>query len=186
MKLLLTLLLVFLAQSSLALYPESEESALTTPETAVNLSLDLNSRDLMATALGETENSVSAVVYKFDDPLLLPSLLETIARGVKVQILCDEKESAKSVSLVWDLAKAGAEIKVWPRNQGKLHAKFVLCDNRRVLTGSWNWTKSAGGKNLELLIDIRDDQAVQNFAGLFDRLWAMGQPVKKQPGEHSK
>jgi len=152
------------------------ENSLLHPEQTVNLSLDLNSRDLMASALGAVETSVSAVVYKFDDPKLLPTLLKTLDNGIKLQIICDEKESRKKVSLIGDLAKAGAEIRLWPRSQGKLHAKFVLCDNNRVLTGSWNWTKSAGGKNLELLMDIKDVHTVEAFNEVFARLWKMSQP----------
>ncbi len=148
------------------------------PKVVVDLSLDLNSRDLMGSALGQVHGSVSAVVYKFDDPKLLPVLLEALQRGVKLRVLCDEKESGKKDSLVDELAKAGAQIRAWPRSQGKLHAKFVLCDNKRVLTGSWNWTKSAGGKNLELLMDITDDYTVKTFVGVFARLWDMGQPLK--------
>ena len=178
MKLSLCVLLILVASSNPAMSNESQEKTLIQPKTAVNLSLDLNSRDLMASALGQTRNSVSAVVYKFDDPKLLPILLETLQRGIKLQIICDEKESKKNVSLIGELAEAGAQIKVWPRSQGKLHAKFVLCDNNRVLTGSWNWTKSAGGKNLELLMDIKDDETVETFVGVFARLWNMSQPLK--------
>lgn len=177
MKLLLSVIFFLLASSSPAVSQQSGENSLQTPQTDVNLSLDLNSRDLMASALDRAENSVSAVVYKFDDPKLLPILLESIKQGVKLQVLCDEKESKKDVSLVGELALAGAEIRVWPRSQGKLHAKFVICDDNRVLTGSWNWTKSAGGKNLELLMEITDDSTVQSFVGVFARLWNMSQPL---------
>ncbi len=178
MKLLLLAIMLVLTSNSPAVWAQSGEKPLQQPNADVNLSLDLNSRDLMASALAQVENSVSAVVYKFDDPELLPVLLETVKRGVKLQVLCDEKESSKKVSLIGDLAQAGAEIRVWPRSQGKLHAKFVLCDDNRVLTGSWNWTKSAGGKNLEILMDIKDDDTVKTFTGVFARLWDMSQPLK--------
>ena len=179
MKLILSVFLLLVSSGSLAMTEQSGEKALQQPSNAINLSLDLNSRDLMASALGQVKGSVSAVVYKFDDPELLPSLLEALSRGVQMQILCDEKESKKDRSLIGQLALAGADIRVWPRSQGKLHAKFVLCDDDRVLTGSWNWTISAGSKNLEILMDIKDDDTVETFVGVFARLWKKSQPLKK-------
>ena len=178
MKLCLSVLFVFMAAGSPAVSGETRDKTPQQPKVVVDLSLDLNSRDLMVSALGQVGDSVCAVVYKFDDPKLLPVLLEALRRDVELRILCDEKESGKKDSLVGELAKAGAQIRAWPRSQGKLHAKFVLCDNERVLTGSWNWTKSAGGKNLELLMDIKDDDTVETFVGVFARLWDMGQPLK--------
>lgn len=155
-----------------------EGNALETSNMDVNLSSELNSRDLLASATQAAQVSISAVVYKFDDPKLLPVLQDVLARGLPLQVLCDEKESKDKGSLIRQLAQAGAQIKVWPRKQGKLHAKFVICDDSRVLTGSWNWTKSAGHSNLELLIDLDDPKAVHRFTELFARLWESGKPLK--------
>ncbi len=178
MKLFLPVLVLFWVSSNPAMCQQSGEKSLQPTHATVNLSLDLNSRDLMASAMNQVEGSVSAVVYKFDDPKLFPILLKTVQRGVKLQVICDAKEAKKNASLIGDLAQAGAEVRYWPRKQGKLHAKFVICDENRVLTGSWNWTKSAGGKNLELLMDIKDDHTVKTFVGVFARLWEMSQPQK--------
>ncbi len=145
--------------------------------TEVQLSLDQNSRDLMAVALGQAQVSVRAVVYKFDDPQLMPMLQNVLDRGIQLQVLCDEKQSKKDDSLISNLAAAGATIRTWPRQQGKLHAKFVICDEDRVLSGSWNWTRSAGQNNLELLLDIKEKDTVKRFEELFVQLWKMGRPI---------
>ena len=176
MKTFLSACVIIMAVSTPASPQQSRENPLSHSVPNINLSLDLGSRDLMASALGDVETSVSAVIYKFDDPLLMPTLLKALNRGIKFQIICDEKESRKKASLIGELAQAGAEIRLWPRSQGKLHAKFVLCDHNRVLTGSWNWTKSAGGNNLEILMDIKDDETVATFNGVFARLWKMSHP----------
>jgi mitochondrial cardiolipin hydrolase len=174
-KLFLMVLVVFNATVSPVLSGETGKNPMEQPDITINLSLDLNSRILMESALGDAETSVSAVVYKFDDPKLLPVFLATLDRGVTLKVLCDQKESQKKKSLIPELVKAGAEVRTWPGNQGKLHAKFVICDDSRVLTGSWNWTKSAGNDNVELLMDIKEGPTVNSFRGMFARLWELGQ-----------
>ena len=149
------------------------------PNNEVQLSIDQNSRDLMASALGEAKGSVRAVVYKFDDPKMMLILQEALDRGLGLRVLCDEKQSNKHGSLFSKLAKSGAEVRIWPKKQGKLHAKFVICDAARVLSGSWNWTRSAGDKNLELLLDINEKSMVNRFEELFSQLWEKGHPLDK-------
>jgi len=156
---------------------ESRIQALDHPDTVVKLSLDENSRDMMVSALLQVQGSIRAVVYKFNDPKMMEILQGALDRGIKVQVLCDEKQSKKNGSLFSALATSGAEIRTWPKKQGKLHAKFVICDQVRVLTGSWNWTRSAGEKNLELLLDMKENATVTRFEELFVQLWEMGQPL---------
>ncbi len=43
------------------------------------LSLQRNPRDVTIAALGEATNSVTAVIYKFDDPVLMAPIRATIA-----------------------------------------------------------------------------------------------------------
>ncbi len=153
-------------------------ASLDNPKLDINLSLDLNSRVLVDEAVTESETSVSAVIYKFDDPKLVPVFKAALDRGVHLKLLCDGKQAAKKGSLVASLKKAGAEVRMWPSAQGKLHAKFMICDEDRVLSGSWNLTKSAGQGNVEILMDFRGEKVVTRFEELFARLWAVGQPTK--------
>ena len=67
------------------------------------------------------------------------------------------------------VGKEGAEVRAWPGR--KLHAKFVVVDATRVLCGSYNWTTSAAGKNLELLLTFADPADVGSFTGMFGQLW---------------
>jgi|GEM_PF-2397391 len=147
------------------------------PSSTVRLNLEISSCDLLATAMAETREEVRAVVYKFDDSELLPDLMEALERGLTLQVLCDAKEAGKTDSRIPELAAAGAQVRTWPRQRGKLHAKFVVFDYDRVLTGSWNWTRSARQGNLELIMDIGDPTTVARFRKLFAQLWETAQPL---------
>jgi phosphatidylserine/phosphatidylglycerophosphate/cardiolipin synthase-like enzyme len=61
-----------------------------------------------------------------------------------------------------------------PRLAGgdKLHHKVAVIDNRRVVTGSFNWSPSAAHQNDEVLMIIDSAQLAAHFTREIDRLWA--------------
>ena len=63
---------------------------------------------------------------------------------------------------------------------GKLHAKCLIIDRQRVLSGSFNWTDSAAERNIELLISFQNSATVKDFTALFERLWEKGVPMKDE------
>jgi phosphatidylserine/phosphatidylglycerophosphate/cardiolipin synthase-like enzyme len=52
-----------------------------------------------------------------------------------------------------------------------MHHKFAVFDRRSVLTGSYNWTRSAFRANQENTILTEDPTLVRLFEGEFERLW---------------
>ena len=53
-----------------------------------------------------------------------------------------------------------------------MHHKFVILDNRCVMTGSYNWTMESEKENHENLLVPRDATVVQLFREEFEALWA--------------
>ena len=53
----------------------------------------------------------------------------------------------------------------------KLHHKFAVIDNRKVITGSFNWSPSAAHTNDETLMVIHSPQLAKHFTREMDRLW---------------
>jgi phosphatidylserine/phosphatidylglycerophosphate/cardiolipin synthase-like enzyme len=52
-----------------------------------------------------------------------------------------------------------------------MHHKFMVVDNRSLVTGSYNWTRSAAKYNHENVLLTRDPGAVRSFLKEFDLLW---------------
>ncbi len=130
-------------------------------------------------AIAQATTSVAAVVYKFNEPSMLQSVTRAVERGVEVRLLTAELESRDKRSLVWAAAKAGVEVRVWPEKQGKMHAKYVLVDGSEVLTGSYNWTRSAAKGNFEIAIRFDDAPSVQRFAEIFEEMWGESRRWKR-------
>jgi phosphatidylserine/phosphatidylglycerophosphate/cardiolipin synthase-like enzyme len=112
-------------------------------------------------------------------------------RGVAIRLLVDPGFSNRYFSEVLDLL--GMELpdhrclvqgENQPRQSGidgvgtprlaagdKLHHKFAVLDNRRVITGSFNWSPSAAHKNDETVLVIDSPLLAAHFRAEVDRLW---------------
>jgi phosphatidylserine/phosphatidylglycerophosphate/cardiolipin synthase-like enzyme len=123
------------------------------------------------TLLAGATSTVEAVVYKLEDPLIARALRGALARGVTVRLLVDGKEADEQESLVARMRAAGAAVVPWPRTRGKLHAKLLLVDRSVAVVGSYNWTRSGGEKNTELIVVLRDPKAVARLLENFVTLW---------------
>ena len=53
----------------------------------------------------------------------------------------------------------------------KLHHKFAVIDNKKVITGSFNWSRSAAHANDETLLGIHSPTLAKHFTREMDRLW---------------
>ncbi len=165
----LSVVLVALGLSSPTVSLRAQQPGTAIPHLAV--SLDASPVDLTVAAIEGAERQILVVVYKFDEPELFNALEAAMARGVHVRIIADAEEAGRKRSLVDDSQMLGAVARRWV--DGKLHAKFAVIDDDLVLSGSYNWTKSAAEDNVELFLASEDPEVVKEFADLFESLWVM-------------
>ena len=52
-----------------------------------------------------------------------------------------------------------------------MHHKFAVVDNRLLITGSLNWTRTAVQSNMENILVTEEPDLVQPFVKEFQRLW---------------
>jgi phosphatidylserine/phosphatidylglycerophosphate/cardiolipin synthase-like enzyme len=57
------------------------------------------------------------------------------------------------------------------RTEAHMHHKFAVFDRLRLLSGSYNWTRSAADANHENVLVSDDARLVQPFCRAFDDLW---------------
>ncbi len=133
------------------------------------LSLYENPIETTRTLIESSNQQIKAVIYKFEEKSLLTALKKAHDRGISIQLVVDQEEAGAKKSKVALAAAYGINIRTWP--QGKLHAKFAIFDSSRAVTGSFNWTKSAKKKNIELISSYDDVTTAKIFIGLFDDLW---------------
>jgi cardiolipin hydrolase len=52
-----------------------------------------------------------------------------------------------------------------------MHHKFAIFDRTYLVTGSYNWTRSAASYNEENIVVSDDRRLVSAFSGTFEKLW---------------
>ncbi len=115
-------------------------------------------------------SSADVCVFTITDDRLTRSILEAQRRGVRLRIITDNDKSADLGSDIDQLRSAGVVVRE-DRSPFHMHHKFAIFDNRTLLTGSYNWTRSAADSNEENLIVTDDPQLVPQFRREFDALW---------------
>jgi phosphatidylserine/phosphatidylglycerophosphate/cardiolipin synthase-like enzyme len=141
----------------------------------IMLSSQRSPADALVDAFAKSKKSIDAVVYKFSDPEIFAALVAAVEGQdeVALRLLVDRRlidGKRKKWGLAQKLAGLNGDVQVRKWSGHKLHAKFVIIDDRHVFSGSFNWTKG-GRENTELLLDFDDPQSVLNFTYLFEDLW---------------
>ena len=91
-------------------------------------------------------------------------------RRLKVRVLTDNDKYWDKGSDIEKLIEVGIETKA-DRKESHMHHKFAIFDRKRLLTGSYNWTRSAATSNQENLLVTADQQVVKKYLAEFERLW---------------
>ena len=68
------------------------------------------------------------------------------------------------------LERVGIPVRL-DRTAAHMHHKFLIVDNALLLTGSYNWTKSAAQSNHENVLVTNDARFVCSFIETFEALW---------------
>jgi cardiolipin hydrolase len=116
------------------------------------------------------ERSADVCVFTITDDRIATRLLDAHRRGVRVRIITDNDKAFDEGSDVHRLGRAGIEVRV-DRTPFHMHHKFAVFDERRMLTGSYNWTRGAARDNQENVIVSDDPRLLRPFGREFVTLW---------------
>jgi mitochondrial cardiolipin hydrolase len=122
------------------------------------------------TLLNTAGHSIDICVFTITDDRISRPILEAHQRGVKVRVITDDEKAFDRGSDAEYLARNGVDLVV-DRTRYHMHHKFAIFDNKRLLTGSYNWTRSAADHNEENFLITSDRRLVKSFQGQFEKLW---------------
>jgi mitochondrial cardiolipin hydrolase len=127
-------------------------------------------RNAIIQQLNEAKKQLKICVFTISDDAITESILKAHRRGVSVMVLTDNDKSFDLGSDIQQISRAGIEVKM-DRTTDHMHHKFMIIDGSALLTGSYNWTRSAARVNHENIIVTREDGMVKSFLREFDKLW---------------
>jgi cardiolipin hydrolase len=127
-------------------------------------------RNAIVQQLNNAQKHLKICVFTISDDSISESILRAHKRGVGIKVITDNDKSFDLGSDIQRLAKAGIAVKM-DDTTDHMHHKFMVVDDNAVLTGSYNWTRSAAQYNHENILLTKDDNVVKSFLTEFEKLW---------------
>ena len=138
------------------------ENTIPCPSLAVYFSPQGGARAAIVKELEEAKTSVLVEAYFFTSAPIAKALVTAHERGVKVEIILDKSNLTAQYTSAPFVAKAGIPTKIDSAHD-IAHNKIVIIDGEVVITGSFNFTKSAEDKNAENLLIIQDKPLAEKY-----------------------
>lgn len=126
--------------------------------------------DLIRDEFARARRKVDVCVFTITDDRIRAAMLDARRRGVAMRVISDNDKSMDEGSDIEPLRRAGVEVRV-DQSEAHMHHKFALFDDARLLSGSYNWTRSAANYNQENVVVTAERAVVERFRGEFERLW---------------
>lgn len=126
--------------------------------------------DAILSQLRGARNKVEICVFTISDNRITREIIACAKRGVPIRLITDnEKLHDKGSDIEW-LSNEGIPVRV-DRSEAHMHHKFALIDEDTLLSGSYNWTRSAAERNEENIVITDNPTLIKRFSREFDQLW---------------
>jgi len=119
--------------------------------------------------IDRAKDTLDVCVFTITDDRITERIIQAHRRGVIVRIITDNDKQYDTGSDVAQLREAGIAICFDP-DRDHMHHKFALIDQRRMINGSYNWTRGATRNNENILV-FADPDLLRQYIAEFDRLW---------------
>lgn len=121
-------------------------------------------------AIAQAQTELLICVFTISDDRIASSLLQRRKDPLRIRLLADNDKMHDKGSDVLRLFRSGIQVRT-DASPHHMHHKFMVVDRKVVLTGSYNWTRSAERYNRENLVRIEDLQLAEAFVHEFERIW---------------
>ena len=105
--------------------------------------------------LGAARRQVLINAYSFTSPPIQQAVVAAHSRGVEVRAILDESQETANYSSAAFLVNNGVPVLI-DHKHAIAHSKIMIIDQATIITGSFNFTRSAEEKNAENLLVIKN------------------------------
>ena len=114
-------------------------------------------------------STIHVLIYSFTLDSISDAIINAHDRGIEVMVVF-EKSQISQYSEYQKLRAAGVPCRN-DTNPNLMHHKVMIVDGILVLTGSFNWSKSAQENNNENLIVIQSTHIASIYEADFQKIW---------------
>ncbi|TNF31221.1 MAG: DUF1669 domain-containing protein [Deltaproteobacteria bacterium] len=161
--------LAWLEEVVRALWPPSQAAGVAAPAEAL-FSPGGDVVDRVIAMFDAARRAVDVCVFTITDDRIARAMGRAHQRGVKLRVISDDEKALDLGSDIEKLESRGVTVRT-DGDPAHMHHKFAIFDGARVLTGSYNWTRSANEHNYENAVIVSEPALVRQFQDEFDRLW---------------
>ncbi|VAW72482.1 hypothetical protein MNBD_GAMMA10-583 [hydrothermal vent metagenome] len=115
------------------------------------------------------KKSLSICVFTISDNKITDAILAAHKRGIEVVVISDNDKANDRGSDIYQLREKGLNV-ILDQSPHHMHHKFMLVDNKVLLNGSFNWTRSATDVNQENILITYEDELVTLFQRRFEKM----------------
>lgn len=116
-------------------------------------------------------SSIEFLAYAFTADGLADAMLERARAGVQLRGVFETDMADALGSEYPRFRQAGVDVRV-DGNWGLMHHKVLVLDGSTVVTGSYNFTRSAEEGNDETVVILTDPEVAREFRQEFERMYA--------------
>ncbi len=127
--------------------------------------------ELIISAVASAKNEIVIAVYTFTSRQLAYALANAVKRGVDVKVILDGDMASDRYSILSILRRNGVNLTIESNPASIMHNKYAVIDTQTVITGSYNWTKSANISNYENIVIIKSPSLASSYRSNFEKLW---------------
>lgn len=140
-----------------------------------------NGRERIAQFIDSAMDSLFLQNERYQDPVIIERLVRAARRGVKVHIMARPPHKLKKGKLVEEVGgmrtMEDVGIKIHKLKYLKLHAKMLLADHARAITGSINLAPGSFDSRRELAIEVDDEHVVKRLSKIAHHDWEHSHPI---------
>ena len=120
--------------------------------------------------IDSAEEEIVIAIYSFTLDEVLDALARARERGVSVRVIFDFQQASGQYSVDDKLVDIGVAERI-KNGSGLMHNKFTVIHRKKVLTGSFNYSKNGDTKNDENLVLIISEKIAKQYVLEFEEIW---------------
>lgn len=125
--------------------------------------------------LNDAEESIYFMAFSFTTDEFGEAIREQAENGLTVAGVMEEQQVKSNIGTEYDFFKqAGLDVFV-DGNEGQMHHKTMIVDGQIVITGSYNFSRSAETRNDENIVVFYSEPIADFFMSEFQRVYALSQ-----------